>query len=522
MSTRGAADQKQQLEALQKIQALQELEAPCGTEQPKPKPRPKPIRSPFSSCALLGALTRLSVRARMAIALISVIGTVVCLPGDLPAEVRLALFAFAAATVLWTLTDLEPGYVALGAGLLVCIPTGRQEEFFSALGNDVVWLIIGAFIIGGATAGSGLAARLTGAIIGRARSVRGLMWLVTAAVVPLSFLVPSTSGRAAVLLPVYRSLTDRLGDARIAKALGLLMPTVVLVSTTATLVGATSHLVAVDLLQQTSGDTISYLQWALWGAPFGIAASVVVCLAVQVLFLRREERRRPIMQPTAPATTGRSPLTRAERTVSAVVALALVGWLTEPLHGLGIAAVTIIAAVVLCLPGIGVMKWKEGVASVSWPLVLFVAGALALGSALVETGAGDWIVSSLFALSGVAGLTSALALVVIIAALSVTAHLYVTSHTVRAIALIPPFLALAATADLSPVAVAFIVSIGLDYCLTLPVSSKALLVFTDADGNGQGLDPRDLLRLSLVLLPAYIGLMVVTYELWWKHTGLAL
>ena len=77
-------------------------------------------------------------------------------------------------------------------------------------------------------------------------------------------------------------------------------------------------------------------------------------------------------------------------------------------------------------------------------------------------------------------------------------------------------------ADLSPVAVVFIVSIGLDYCLTLPVSSKALLVFTDADGDGQGLDPRDLLRLSLVVLPAYIALMVVTYELWWKHTGLAL
>lgn len=477
---------------------------------------------PFRFRAPLRAWMRLSLRTRWAVALIAVIGAVVCLPGDLPAEVRLALFAFAAATVLWTLTDLEPGYVALGAGLLACIPTGRQEEFFSALGNDVVWLIVGAFIIGGATAGSGLAARLTGAIIGRARSVRGLMWLVTAAIVPLSFLVPSTSGRAAVLLPVYRSLTERLGDVRVSKALGLLMPTVVLVSTTATLVGATSHLVAVDLLQQATGDTISYLQWALWGAPFGIAASVLVCVAVQVLFLRREERRRPIAQPPAAATSGRAPLTRAERTVAAVVGLALVGWLTEPLHGLGIAAVTIIAAIVLCAPGIGVMKWKEGVASVSWPLVLFVAGALALGSALAETGAGDWIVSSLFALSGIDQLASTLALVAIIALLSVTAHVYVTSHTVRAIALIPPFLALAATADLSPVAVVFVVSIGLDYCLTLPVSSKALLVFTDAEGRGEGLAPRDLLRLSLVVLPAYIGLMVVMYEVWWKHTGLAL
>lgn len=491
-----------------------------GTRQARPFSPRASVRASLG--APLRAWLRLCVRTRLALTLIVIVGAVVCLPGDLPAEVRLALFSFAAATVLWTLTDLEPGYIALGAGLLACIPTGRQEEFFSALGNDVVWLIVGAFIIGGATAGSGLAARLTGAIIGRARSVRGLMWMVTAAVVPLSFLVPSTSGRAAVLLPVYRSLSERLGDARISRALGLLMPTVVLVSTTATLVGATSHLVAVDLLQQTTGDTISYLQWALWGAPFGIIASVAVCVAVQALFLCRAERRRPIAQPTAPSTTGRTPFTRAERTVSAVVGLALVGWLTEPLHGLGIAAVTVIAAVALCAPGIGVMRWKEGVASVSWPLVLFVAGALALGSALVETGAGDWIVSSLFELSGVDQLTSTLALVTLIALLSVSSHLYVTSHTVRAIALIPPFLALAATTGLSPVAVVFIVSIGLDYCLTLPVSSKALLVFTDADGHGQGLAPRDLLRLSLAMFPAYIGLMVVMYEVLWKHTGLAL
>lgn len=468
------------------------------------------------------ALRDLPGRTRCAIVLLAALAALACIPGDLPADARLALFAFAAATVLWTLTDLEPGYVALGAGLLACIPTGRQEGFFAALGNDVVWLIVGAFIIGGATAGSGLAARLTSAIIGRARSVRGLLWLVTAAVVPLSFLVPSTSGRAAVLLPVYRSLAERLGDPRVSKALALLMPTVVLVSTTATLVGATSHLVAVDLLRQATGDTISYAQWALWGAPFGIAASVVVCVAVQAMFLRREERRRPIVQAVPPADGARSRLTRPERTVALVVGLALVGWLTEPVHGFGIATVTIIAAVVLCAPRIGVMRWKEGVASVSWPLVLFVAGALALGGALVETGAGDWIVSSLFSLSGIDALTSTLTLVSIIAVLSVTAHLYVTSHTVRAIALIPPFLALAATTDLSPVALVFIVSIGLDYCLTLPVSSKALLVFTDADGRGEGLAPRDLLRLSLVLLPAYLVLMVVTYELWWKHTGLAL
>ncbi|MDF9717309.1 SLC13 family permease [Nocardioides sp. ChNu-99] len=471
---------------------------------------------------------RVSGRTTWAAALVVDVAALVTVPDGLSLDARLALLAFGVATVLWTLTDLDAGYVALGAGVLATVPVGGQDALFASLGNDVVWLVVGAFVVGGALARSGLAGRLTAAVVGRARTVGGTLWLVTAAIVPLAFLVPSTSGRAAVLLPVHRALGEHLdgpraasgggGQRRVTRALALLVPSVVLVSTVGTLVGATSHLVAVDLLHQATGETISYAAWALWGMPFAIAASALTCLAVQLLFLRRDERRRAVVVPAAE----RAPWSRAERVAGAVLGLALAGWLTEPLHGLEIATVTLLAALALCAPAVGVMTWKEGLGEVSWSLVLFVAGALALGGALVSSGAGDWVVGGLFALSGVAGLTSPLAVVAVLALLSATAHLYVTSHTVRAIALVPPSLYLAASLDLDAVAVVFLVSIGIDYCLTLPVSSKALLVFADADDRGDGFAPRDLLRLSAVLLPAWVALVVVTYEVWWSRTGLAL
>lgn len=512
--------------------------------------RPGPARGPRTGPRGSGRAPRRSTgRPRLAAGLIVLLGALTCLPGDLPLDARLALLAFGAATVLWTMTRLEAGYVALVAGLVACVPAGRQEEFFAALGHDVVWLIIGAFVIGGAMASSGLADRLTRAIIGRARTVRGLLWWVSAAIVPLAFLVPSTSGRAAVLLPVHRALADRIGDRRVARALSLLIPSVVLVSTTCTLVGATSHLVAVDLLHRAEGTTIGYAQWALWGVPFGLAASAVTCLVVQRMFLQGEELRRPLPSrilnraddatpvppggSTARLATGsdaahrREGPRRDERQVALIGAAALAGWLTEPLHGLEIATVTVLAALALCSPRIGVMTWKAGLAAVSWRLVLFVAGALALGAALVDSGAGERIIGALLGLSGLAPGSSPWAALAVIALLATTAHLYITSHTVRAIALIPPMLVLATGTGLSPVAVVFLVSIGLDYCLTLPVSSKALLLFTQADGDGgpgseAGFAPRDLLRLSLVMLPAYLALMLLTYVAWWQHTGLAL
>ena len=94
---------------------------------------------------------------------------------------------------------------------------------------------------------------------------------------PLTLLIPSTSGRAAVAVPLFRSLSDAAGDARITRALALLMPTVILVATVSTLIGAGSHLVANDLLKQIAGRRISFAQWLLWGLPFGAAAAYLSC-----------------------------------------------------------------------------------------------------------------------------------------------------------------------------------------------------------------------------------------------------
>lgn len=449
-------------------------------------------------------------------------GVLVLLPEGLETDGRLALFGFVLATVLWTASPLSPAYVALIAAAVVTIPAGDQELLLGSLGHDVVWLIVGAFVLGGALQATGLAVRFVHRLVSRARTVSGLAWLLTAALLPLSFVVPSTSGRAAVMLPVHRGLSAHLGSPRTSRMLAVLIPCVVLVSTTATLVGATSHLVAVDLLEQATGDSISFLQWAVWGVPFAIAASAVTCLAVLRLSLSRQERRVPV---TGLAGDGPGAWSRGERVAGTVLAASLALWLTEPVHGVGIATVTVVAALVLTAPGVGVTSWQDGLRHVSWNVVLFVAGALVLGQALVDSGAGAWVVEQLIAVSGLHGLTHPVALVVVLSLLAVTTHLYVTSHTVRAVTIVPPLLAATAPLDLSPVAVVFLVTIGIDYCLTMPVSSKALLVFAEAGGHDaadEGLRASDLLRLSAVLLPAFVALMVVTYLVWWQWTGLAL
>lgn len=457
------------------------------------------------------------VDATIPLALTFITGILVLLPGSLPAPARWVLFAFMLAVILWSTTSISADYIALSVVLVLVLAGGSpQEQLFDALASDVIWLMIGAFVLGGAVQKTGLAERLTQLVVSRSHTVRGVFWLMTTILIPLSFLIPSTSGRAAVTIPVFRSIANATSDRKVIRALALLMPTIILVSTIVALVGAGSHLIANDLLEQIAKQKISFTQWALYGLPFGIAASYLSCWVIMRLFLNPSQLDHPIQ--IAPAT--QKPLTRSEWKTLAVVAIMVTLWLTENWHGFEIATVAVVGAVILTLPGIGVLKWKEGMKSVSWNLVIFVGAALVLGRSLIDTGAAQWIIDRVFAVSGIAGMESQALIFVLLAIISLTSHIYMTSHSARAAALVPAFLYLASSLQLNPVAVLFISTVGMDYCLTFPVSSKALLMFQELEG--QTYQPSDLLRLSALLIPAHLVLMVLFYFGYWKWIGLSL
>ncbi|TKI85524.1 SLC13 family permease, partial [Bacillus wiedmannii] len=95
-----------------------------------------------------------------------------------------------------------------------------------------------------------------------------------------------------------------------------------------------------------------------------------------------------------------------------------------------------------------------------------------------------------------------------------------TSHTTRAVIFIPPLLYFASSLQLNEVAVLFLGIVGMNYCLTFPVSSKALLLFQESDR--ETFQPQDLLKLSSYLSVMYMFVMVVFYYAYWQWVGLSL
>ena len=122
--------------------------------------QPKPTKKPRSRHF------RWVVDAVVPLALTLTAGIGVLLPGSLPTPARLALFAFILAAILWSTTSINADYIALATMMLLILAGGSpQEQLFEALASHVIWLMIGAFILGGAVQKTGLAARLTQLVV---------------------------------------------------------------------------------------------------------------------------------------------------------------------------------------------------------------------------------------------------------------------------------------------------------------------------------------------------------------------
>ncbi len=150
-------------------------------------------------------------------------------------------------------------------------------------------------------------------------------------------------------MPVYLGLSAAIGNARVSRTLGLLFPTVILLSARASLIGAGAHLVAAGFLSRLTGHQPDFIEWLVLAGPFLLATCLIACAILLHVFLTKEER--------------------------------------------GMALVGMAAALAICMPDLSGVTLKAALKTVEWNLLLFMAGTLVIGEALIETGAAQMGVS---------------------------------------------------------------------------------------------------------------------------------
>ena len=207
-----------------------------------------------------------------------------------------------------------PEYFTALIFLLLAVTVGgiAPDLAFSGFHSTAAWLIFGGLVIGHAVETTGLGGRAAAVIIPRiGTGYLPILAGIVAAAAAMGFLVPSNSGRVAILVPIVAALADRLGFGRGSNgraALVLAAACGTLYAGFGVLPAAVPNLIMVGAAESIYGIGIRFAEYGLVHFPvLGLVTVAGLPFILRALFPGPSAcGRRPERHPTA-GTAARSP-----------------------------------------------------------------------------------------------------------------------------------------------------------------------------------------------------------------------
>jgi solute carrier family 13 (sodium-dependent dicarboxylate transporter), member 2/3/5 len=429
-----------------------------------------------------------------------------------PNQHRLA--AILAFVVVWWITEAIPIPVTavLGVALVALLeatpppPEGDSatDVVFAAFSDDTFFLFIGSFIIAQSMVVHGLHRRLAYRVLA-SRFVGGSTYRIILAfglIGALTSPVMSNTAGAAMMLPIALGVMAVVGGMvasqlegdrdperlRFGAALMLVITYGITVGGLLLPIGSPPNLIGRELLQDETGEPITFLEWFLMALPIVVVMFIAVVVVVTLLNRPEVKHVEGVEQYVADERRKLGPLSRGEKNTLLVLALALIGWFlpgvvgviagddsdayTQVSEAANEGIVAIIAAALLFLLPLDwarrkfTLNWNEA-ARIDWGTILLFGGGIVLGSMLSETGLaeemGKWISDT----TGVSSLFGITVVIVIVAVLISET----TSNTASAAIVVPIAISIAAASGLNPTIPALAAIFGANYGFMLPVST---------------------------------------------------
>ena len=287
---------------------------------------------------------------------------------------------------MWA-TAIVPSYfgslIFLFAAVVLAV--APPKVVFSGFHAGAMWLVFGGLIFGLGVKQTGLDTRLVRSLLTHFPKIYigmiyGVFWVATS----LALIVPSASGRVALLVPIMVALAKKLGFGEeskgrtgliLAASLGTMVPAFNILPANVpnmALYGAADSVLNIQL---------TYADYFLLNFPvMGVFALVVYPALIAVLF--RDTPRHPDHQEKISAWAG------DEKRLLLFLTIALLLWITDSLHGISPAWVALGAAILCLLPRIGMLPPNVLGGEINYGPLLFLAGVIGLGAVANHAGLG--------------------------------------------------------------------------------------------------------------------------------------
>lgn len=402
------------------------------------------------------------------------------------------LAIFTASIILW-ITEAIPNYLTSLIVVIAMVLTGVTSENFAyaQLGHPVMWLNILSFVLASMLVTTKAAKRF--ALWFVLKFGKNAAWVFFSFIViniVLSIFISATTAKATILLPIFMVVAAIYGatpDHRNNFGRNIVLQNLFQINIGASgfITGSGANLLAGSLIAGALGQSLfGYQDWFIAAFPLCILLILIGwVVGTQVIFPMRPSERVPQIEGGMERLRkeyeqlGKISLNEYKSIAIFMVVLAL--WATDKQHGISQTAVAFLGAVVALMPGIGVVKWND--VDIPWHLMLFSAGAYALGAGLEATGLPASLVDAIFRYFGITAATPFWILYLGLTFMMLFSGILFQAKTMRALIFVPMAIGIAQKFNYPIMSLAFPVALLIEHVYVLPFNSKpsALLYTTN-------------------------------------------
>lgn len=256
---------------------------------------------------------------------------------------------------------------------------------FSGFASGTLWLVLGGLVIAEAVRATGLGERMAKFLFGRfTLSYEGLIAAAVTVTVLLAFVMPATVARVLLLLPIFAAAGARLGLASGSNGqIGLaLVAMIVSFQCGITILPANApNLVLAGAAETLYDKPLIYADYLLVHFPvLGVVKGVIVALLICKLF--------PDVTRAPDTRDDVKPLSREERRLTAVLAVALLAWATDFLHHIRPGWIALAAGIIILMPKIGVIPHQAFPERIKLGNFFYIGAVLGFGAVMQDSGVG--------------------------------------------------------------------------------------------------------------------------------------
>ena len=420
------------------------------------------------------------------------------------------LLALSAMTLYFWCTNIcANGYVSgLYLVLIIVLGVADTKEVFSCWSEPTIWLVVGAYLMCAGIRRAGIGERIAVYLMKHIiRGYKSTIFTIMLMHIVLALLIPHPWPRMFLIYSVVDDIIKNSGvDAKTGKWIKF---SVAAFSCPTSFIFLTSDPVLTNIALNFAGVEMTWLRWFV---VVGIPALVMCAFTMLAFLLRFNPKDIEFHTENMASTKIDAPFTAKDKLTLAWLVVALVLWALDFAHGIPLGWVTLGIAMLMSLPGIGVLEaddWK----TVPIGILVLVTAVMALSGLGQSTGMNEWLVTSLLP---AVNIKTTAAAVLFITVCTMLAHTFMGSAVPVLCVMATPLMAIAASAGLGAFPAVIICYIASATHFILPFHHLNLAIVAD---NETSFSSVETLRFAPILTISTIVVISLVFVPWWGLFG---